>query len=293
MTNDTIWDVWQDGVQNELITSLSSSEELNVRLAGSISGLIQSQGLINYASITPSIASTLSQKLNSVIFIYGTIKQAGPKIRLNAQLIDSKTEEVLKSFQIEGLTKEGNIFPLIDSLSYLLKDFLILSKLIKESPRFDYAHTTSPEAYRCFIYGYNAVMKGDNITAIKMFSQAVAIDSNFIAATIFLSGRYFYQGMYSEAKKWCLKVYNKRDDAKQYQIMSNWIYALLFETPQEVIKYLKESKEFDDQATAAYYLLTMEYLKLDQYDKAILEMTKALEKFTKNGILSQVGVITP
>ena len=170
MTNDTIWDVWQDGVQNELITSLSSSEELNVRLAESITGLIQSQGLINYASITPSIAATLSQKLNSVIFIYGTIKQAGPKIRLNAQLIDSKTEEVLKSFQIEGLTKEGNIFPVIDSLSYLLKDFLILSKLIKESPAGIqiYAHTTSPEAYRCFIYGNNAVMKGDNIAAIKM-----------------------------------------------------------------------------------------------------------------------------
>ena len=284
MTNDTIWDVWQDGVQNELITSLSSSEELNVRLAESITGLIQSQGLINYASITPSIAATLTQKLNSVIFIYGTIKQAGPKIRLNAQLIDSKTEEVLKSFMIEGLTKEGNIFPVIDSLSYLLKDFLILSKLIKESPSGiqNYAHTTSPEAYRYFIYGYNAVMKGDNTTAIKMFSQAVAIDSNFIAATIFLSGRYFYQGMYIEAKKWCLKVYNKRDQLpKQYQIMSNWIYALLFETPQEVIKYLKESKEFDDQVPTVYYLLGMEYIKLNQYDKAILEMTKALEIYEK------------
>ncbi len=283
MTNDTIWDVWQDGVQNELITSLSSSEELNVRLVESITGLIQSQGLINYASITPSIAATLSQKLNSVIFIYGTIKQAGPKIRLNAQLIDSKTEEVLKSFLIEGLAKDGNIFPVIDSLSYLLKDFLILSKLIKEFPT-DYAHTTSPEAYRYFIYGNNAIMKGDNTTAIKMFSQAVAIDSNFIAAAIFLSARYFYQGMYSEAKRWCLKVYNKRDQLpKQYQIMSNWLYALLFETPQEVIKYLKESKEFDDQVTAVYYLLAIEYLNLDQYDKAILEMTKVLEISQKMG----------
>ena len=284
MTNDTIWDVWQDGVQNELITSLSSSEELNVRQAESITGLIQSQGLINYASITPSMAATLTQKLNSVIFIYGTIKQAGPKIRLNAQLIDSKTEEVLKSFLIEGLTKEGNIFPLIDSLSYLLKDFLMLSKLIKESPAGIqiYAHTTSPEAYRFFIYGNNAVMKGDNTTAIKMFSQAVAIDSSFIAAAIFLSVRYFYEGTYSEAKRWCLKVYNKRDQLpKQYQIMSNWVYALLFETPQEVIKYLKEAKEFDDQLPTVYYLLGIEYINLNQYDNAIVELTKALEIYKK------------
>ncbi|MCU0377373.1 MAG: tetratricopeptide repeat protein [Bacteroidales bacterium] len=280
MTNDTIWDVWQDGIQNELITTLSSSEELNVRLAESIAGLIQSKGYSDYSSITPSIAAGLSKKLNSVIFIYGTIKQAGPKIRLNAQLFDSKTEEVLKSFQIEGLTKEGNIFPVIDSLSYLLKDFLILSKLIKESPAGIqiYAHTASPEAYRCFIYGNNAVMKGDNIAAIEMYSQAVAIDSNFIAATLFLSLRNYYQGMYSEAKRWCLKVYNKRNQLpKQYQIMSNHVYALLFETPQEVIKYLKEYKEFDDQVPAVYYLLGIEYSNLNQYDKAIPEFIKSME----------------
>ena len=84
--------------------------------------------------------------------------------------------------------------------------------------------------------------------------------------------------MYSEAKRWCLKVYNKRDQLpKQYQIMSNWIYALLFETPQEVIKYLKESKEFDDQVPAVYYLLGIEYSILNQYDKAIPELTKSME----------------
>jgi tetratricopeptide (TPR) repeat protein len=63
--------------------------------------------------------------------------------------------------------------------------------------------------------------------------------------------------------------------------MSNWIYALLFETPQEVIKYLKESKEFDDQVPAVYYLLGNEYINLNQYDKAILELTKALEIYKK------------
>jgi hypothetical protein len=31
MTNDTIWNVWQVGIQNELITSLTNSEELKVR----------------------------------------------------------------------------------------------------------------------------------------------------------------------------------------------------------------------------------------------------------------------
>jgi len=71
MTNDTTWNIWQDGIQFNLITSLSNySDELKVRQTESINNLIQSKGLTNYASITPSIASTISQKLNANVFIY-------------------------------------------------------------------------------------------------------------------------------------------------------------------------------------------------------------------------------
>jgi hypothetical protein len=51
MTNDTIWNIWQDGIQNNLITSLSNAEELKVRQIESINGLLQTKGLSNYASI--------------------------------------------------------------------------------------------------------------------------------------------------------------------------------------------------------------------------------------------------
>ncbi len=115
MTNDTIWDVWQDGIQDNLITSLSNSGELKVRQAESITGLIRSQGLTNYASITPSVGSTISQKLDANVFICGSINQAGSTIRMNAQLIDSKTEEVFKSFQIDGTADRNILMSLIHS----------------------------------------------------------------------------------------------------------------------------------------------------------------------------------
>ena len=68
MTNDTIWDIWQNGIQNEVINSLTNSEELRVRQTESINSLIQSKGISNYASITPSAAMTISQKLKADIF---------------------------------------------------------------------------------------------------------------------------------------------------------------------------------------------------------------------------------
>lgn len=62
LTNDTIMNVWQDGIQDILIDFLSNSEEVKVKQIESISNLIQSKGLGDYASITPFVAGKISQK---------------------------------------------------------------------------------------------------------------------------------------------------------------------------------------------------------------------------------------
>ena len=41
MTNDTTWNVWQGGIQEILINSLSNSEELKVRQAEYINRLVE------------------------------------------------------------------------------------------------------------------------------------------------------------------------------------------------------------------------------------------------------------
>jgi len=283
-TNDTIWNVWQDGIQDILITKLSNAEELRVRQTETIASLIQSKGLTNYASITPSIASTLSQKLEANVLISGSIKQAGATIRIDAQLIDSKTGEVYKSFQLDGTAEK--ILPTIDSLSAMVKNFLVISKLEKEiSPAYSLtAATTSPEAFRYFIYGLNAFQKLDYPTARNMFLKAIGIDSNYYYAAIYISVSYGNQGLYDEAKKWCLKAYVKRDQMPiKMQILANWAYANYFETPYEEITYLKQLLEIDDHRTISYFLLGDSYNTLYQYDKAIPEFEKALEIYNKWG----------
>ncbi len=135
MTNDTTWNVWQDCIQENLISYLSNSDELHVRQAESVNTLMQSKNLTNYSSLTPSIANAISLKLDANFFIFGNIQQAGPTVRVNAKLIDSQTEEIIKSFQIEGASGEGTIFHISDSLSIMVRDFLIISYLKKEEYR--------------------------------------------------------------------------------------------------------------------------------------------------------------
>jgi len=108
MTNDSNKNHWQDMIQEELITYLSNyRDELIIRDRETINDNIQSRGITNYASITPSIARTISQKLDANIFICGSIIQEGTVTRVNAQLFDSKTKEILKPFQIEKPTEKG------------------------------------------------------------------------------------------------------------------------------------------------------------------------------------------
>jgi len=285
MTNDTIWNVWQDGIQNELITYLTNyNKELKVKQIESINSLIQSKGLTDYASITPSLASSVSKKLDADILIYGSIKKAGSTLRLNTQLIDSKTEEAFKSFEINGIAEEKMIFSFVDSLKKMVKDFLIISKLEKEvAPDFkNLASTNSPEAYRYFNSGNIAFSKRDFPTAAKLLQQAIAVDSNFIYAFLIIPFAFGNQGLYEEAKKWCIRAYEKKDQMTvQQKVWTNRIYANYFETPLEDIKYLRQLLEFDDQIPWPYFNLGNDYSDLQQFDKAIIEYERSLDIYRK------------
>jgi tetratricopeptide (TPR) repeat protein len=289
MTNDTLWNVWQDGIQANLIASLTNSEELKVRQTETINSLLQSKSLTNYASITPSIANNISRKLDANIFIYGSINQSGSTIRVNAQLIDSKTQDAFKSFQIDGTA--GNILHMIDSLSVMVKNFLVISKLEKELPvsiRFN-ASTSSPEAFRYFIYGENAFYKKDFLTAAKLFSQALIVDSNFTSAALSLSMAYanqsmnegllfMNQGVFDKARNLCIRLYAKRDQMPmEMKIRTSRLYAIFFETPNEEIQCVRQLLELDDQLPGNYGNLGSGYFHLYQYDKGIPEFEKALE----------------
>jgi len=289
MTNDTIWDKWEEVIQTNLNTFLSNyPEELKVPQAELVTKILQSKGLANNYSITSSIASSISEKLDADVFINGNINQSGSTIRLNAQLVDSKTQDALKSFQIDG--REENIIPLIDSLSVMVKDVLIISKLGKElSPDIMRLWSVnSPEAFRYFKSGQDAFNNRDWAASANFYSQAITIDSNFTFATLMLSFAYLNQEMYDQAKKWCLKVYERKDQMTiQQEMMINWLYANCFEDPYEEIKYLKQLLEIDEQLPNYHFLLGLAYWELNQYDKAIPEYEKSLAIYNKLGIKPQ------
>jgi len=284
ITNDTAWNVWQNGIQDNLITYLSNfSDILEVRQSESINYYIKNKRLTN-STITPSAAGSISDKLNAGVFIFGSIKKAGSIVRINAQLFNSKTEEVLKSFQIQGTTLE-EILQLTDSLSVMVANFLgisVVSTGIHQGLH-PFITTSSSEAYSYCLYGFRAYYdKRDFPAARDWFIRAINIDSNLVAAMAMISYTYGDQEMYGEAKKWCLKSYSKRDQATlQQKLFIDLNYASYFETPKEQINYVKQLLEFDDQLPYFYYILGLSYCKLYQYEEAIPGFERSLAKFNE------------
>ncbi len=287
MTNDTKLSSWQKGIQDELINNLTNTDELKVEPSEKINGLLQSQGITNYALVTSSVADKISEKLNANVFINGSINQSGSTLRVNAQLTNSHSGEVLRSFKKEGSSKDEIMFTIIDPLANEIKNFLIISGL-KEEVYIDPQRTGSsdnPEAYRYFAYGQKAFAKRDFPEAINMLKQAVDIDSNLTYAILHIGWAYLNQGVYDEAKKWCMKAYVKRDQMPLPQkTYTDFVHARFFGTPLEAIKYLKQLQEIDDQWPHLHFDMGSAYSVLLQYDRAIPEYEKALEMYRKSGL---------
>ncbi len=289
MTNDTTWNIWQNVIQDMLVIYLSNSpQELMVRQTESINSLVQRSGLSRNKPITITRASNISLKLDANILIYGSIIKAGSKMRVSAQLIDANTEETIRTFEIEAPFDEEVIFPVADSLKHLIRNSLIISKLgIEVTPDFQqYISTFSPEAYKYFIMGNDALNNRDYPAAFKMYSNALALDSNFVLPAITLSIIYKNLGLFEQGKSISLRVYRKIDKMPvQQKLMAKYVYSLYFQTPNESIRNLKEFLKIDDQSTNVHQQLGLTYFYgLQQYEDALLEFEKVFEIYKKWGL---------
>jgi tetratricopeptide (TPR) repeat protein/TolB-like protein len=277
MTNDTTWNVWQEGIQQRLISFLSNSGELQVRNKESIHTLLDNQGITQLASFSPAVAGNVSEKLEADFYIYGSIQKAGQRISLDAQLTDTKTGGIIKSFEVSGPSSDEMIFPLSDSLRKKVTDFMVLSKLIKENVGLQHSYylPKSPDVIRYFIQGGQA---GDLPTAISWYSKSLELDSSFTDAAFGIMQSYAWAGNREENLKWILKLYKKRGQmVPGNQLYTCWAYAYNFEPPGDQIKYLEQLKELDDQEPSVLYLLGMTYNSVEQYENAIPVLTKSVE----------------
>lgn len=285
LSGDTLLSVWQGGFQNLLITALSNSPELLVRQYQTVYAILEAEKDENYSSLTPSLARELALKLETRIFINGNILKAGRKIRINSQLVNAETEEIYRSYEVEG-DSEDQIFMMADSLSALIRNYLEIKKYVEsyDSPAVRELYTNSSEAFQYYIHGYDAGMKMDFQAAAEWFSKAIAIDSAFISAYVMLSFAYRGMGNSEEAEKWCSLAYEKRESLPLVgKLMLDHLHAYFFETYEDQVRYIRQLLKIDESNTNYLYFLGHAYHGLKEYENAVIYFEKALDIHKKWG----------
>jgi len=279
MTGDTIWDIWQDGIRNELITNLSNSKELSIRQYQTMYDILQGSEQTYSASITSTVASDISRKLEANTFILGSIKESGDIVRINVQLIDSETEEIYKTYQIDGNT-EDDIFMITDSLSKLVRNYLEIKMLEQDAYVHAKMHSDShsAEAYRYYIQGKKVQNSSEYSEAIKLYHKALDRDSCFVSALLWLTVSYMNNEQYEQARLIQKRTARYIDQAPLYeQLFYNYFKAYLDKDIQGRIKAIMRLTEEYPYEIAPYFGLGYSYNTIHQYEKASDAFDKRFE----------------
>lgn len=187
VTGDTIYNLWQEGMQNLMITALSNSPELSVRQFETMNSAISAKTDVNLASFTPSMIGQLAKQLDANTVISGSLHKSGNKIRITANIMNAESEEIYKSYELDGFT-EDDFFDLADSISMKIRNFLEIKSMSK-GIYFDSGDifTQSANAYKLYIQGINCHHQLDYSCAAENYNKAIQIDSNFVSAMLRLA----------------------------------------------------------------------------------------------------------
>jgi tetratricopeptide (TPR) repeat protein len=279
MTNDTLRNIWKDMIQENLISALYNTRELHVRSKRIVNELYQKKNYKANSGIPSKIADAISEKVDADIYLNGSFMKVGHQIRIDLQMVDTKTEEVLKTFWKSCPEDDSLFFQAINLLSADVTDFLVISKFVKVNPAFRIRPftTTSAQAFKSYIKGEKAYDVYDFDTAEYWYLNALAIDSNFFNPMFGLSVVYFDTGKLEKGITWLIKCYNKKDLwPPVYQIWVSAVYASFFESRDEQIRYLKLREAVDDYLPETHGTLGQIYIEMKQYDSAISEYEKLL-----------------
>jgi TolB-like protein/Tfp pilus assembly protein PilF len=278
VTGDTIFNLWQGGMQNLMITALSNSPELSVRQFETMQSAIASNSDVNLASFTPSMIRQLAQQLDANTVISGSLHKSGEKIRITANIINADTEEIYRSYELDGNT-EDDFFMLADSISMSIRNFLEIKSMSKGN-LFDTGdiYTQSAKAYKLYVQALNYHQQLNYARAAEHYNKAIQIDSTFVSAMLKLAFCYGDMQQGSLSKKWAYKAYEQIDQLPpDMQILVNAVKASVDKRPLDQLNYCRQYLQQDPHSIYMTYMTAWINFNLENWHEAIEGFEKSLD----------------
>ncbi len=173
MSPDPADGYFADGMTEELIMTLSSIKGLIV---------ISRTSVMKYRA-TPKGASEIGRDLNAGTLIEGSVRKAGNRVRIAAQLIDAVTEGHIWAQTYDR--QLDDVFVVQSEIAQKVATELEVKLLDSEKRALEKKSTGNTEAYAWFLQGRESFREGDEQSlrrAVELYQKAVDIDPSFARA---------------------------------------------------------------------------------------------------------------
>jgi serine/threonine protein kinase/tetratricopeptide (TPR) repeat protein len=164
---------FRDGITEDVITELASIEGLRVFPRGAV------LAYRNKAVTGPQIG----QELNATHVLVGSLRRAGNRLRITAQLVESSSGHTLWAKRYDR--EMADVFEVQDEIAQSIARALEVMLTEKEKAAIQKTPTQNAEAYDYYLRGRGYARRetrSDLELALQMYNQAITLDAGFALA---------------------------------------------------------------------------------------------------------------
>src|SRR5258708_1775832 len=243
----------RDGITEDVITELSKIQGLNTF----------SRPTVLAFRDKPTTPAQIGQLLGAGYVLTGTVRRAGVRLRISAQLIDTRTDFTLWSERFDREMKD--VFEVQDEIARKIAEALRVKLYPQELEALADKPTENTQAYDLYLRGKRYARRQtrqDVEFALQMFENAVVLDPSFaLAYAACANACAMYYSIFTRDQVWIErareasgKAVALRWDLPEVQVSQAWVlYAAgLYD---EAVRMVKKAIERKRDCEGAYYLL--------------------------------------
>jgi len=254
---------FRDGITEDIITELSKIQGLNV---------FSRPTVLAYRD-KPVTPGQIGQQLRASHVLAGSLRRAGDRLRINAQLIDTQTDFPLWSERYDREMKD--VFEVQDEIARKIAEALRISLTPQEQEALAAKPTENLQAYDMYLKGKSyarRLTRQDVDFALQMYESAVAQDPNFALAYAAIANVCAqYQGSFGtdtalldRAKAASKKASALQPSQPEVLVAQAWVFYSLgqFDAAVATVRTAIDRKR---DCEGAYYLLVRALFAAGEY----------------------------
>lgn len=164
---------FRDGITEDVITELSKIKPLQV---------FPRSAVVGYRD-KPATAPEIGRQLNAAYVLGGSLRRAGNRLRITAQLVEARTGHSVWAERYDREMKD--VFEVQDEIARSISQALRIQLSPQEEKAIARKPTENTQAYDCYLRGRSYARRGtrsDLEFAMQMYERAIALDSDFALA---------------------------------------------------------------------------------------------------------------